>query len=95
MRMSKKTKEQKLKAEKKRLLELVQQTQTNTFAATSKISYKFNSTNSLSARAVFTTTQDNHVAHDLRKIAVLAAIAFCAQLVLWYLLEKQIIRFAF
>jgi hypothetical protein len=98
--VAKKTKKEKLLAEKRRLLALVAQQNTssekavlqgnshqlNTFTFKQSVELKVENSHPEQPKESY-----GYVATDLKKIAVLTTFAICAQVVLWYLLEKQLI----
>lgn len=98
--VAKKTKKEKLLADKRRLLALVSEqrkTPAETIFASQSprmnvFSFKSSSTVTDANRQLEQPKGSyDYVTSDLRKIFVLTAFAICAQVVLWYLLEKQLI----
>ncbi len=99
--VAKKTKKEKLLAEKRRLLALVSEQKNFTdkppVASFSRLTNTFtfnpvSQSQGLGNRPLGQSKESyDYVASDLKKIAVLTTFAICAQVVLWYLLEKHLI----
>lgn len=98
--VAKKTKKEKLLADKRRLLAMVAERQvpvekltskesfqpTNTFVFKQPVETKYGDRQLEQAKDSY-----DYVVSDLKKITVLTTFAICAQVVLWYLLEKHLI----
>lgn len=98
--VAKKTKKEKLLADKRRLLAMVAERQVsvekpvaqsnprpvNTFVFKHTAEVKNEDRQLGQSKDSY-----DYVASDLKKIAVLTSFAICAQVVLWYLLEKHLI----
>ncbi len=95
--MGKKTKKEKILAEYHRKLQTLQGTEnrgqgteyhlpeTSERASPKVVNYSFSTMNSIHREPV---TDYSYVLSDLKRIAILTALAICAQLVLWYRLGR-------
>lgn len=93
--VSRKTKKQKLRSQSRRLEETSPISTPSTSPVNLSPSYSFVSQSSQSnppSQAMQIAPSAKSQFSDLRKILVLTLIAICAQGVLWYLVEKGIIK---